>query len=205
MRPSLCTFSSCYIIGMVMLITFCSCATRYTSPPDPVAALQEAASNISFSDGVTLNDAIEEFLSGPRTLSPFKLSHLRVLRQPTGSLAGSPDREIVGMLWMGAHYTTGGTGIHAAYNEFYTLLGSHLSEYELSQLLLSDWAKRWDRGNPMEVAVFKAPSDATIGVPKGRLQAAALALDRELVKANDIVSQIPLVSRPPPLTALIML
>ena len=109
-------------------------------------------------------------MNGPRTLSNDRLSYLIVSRTPTSDSYPSPPQtpsvaELDASLelmagermheyeWFmcAAHFIGDGMALHAFANDFFGLLGSSMSDQELSELMILEWEKRW--GNSLSDGV----------------------------------------------------
>lgn len=81
---------------------------------------------------------IDAYLNGPRTLSNERLSYL-IVSQSDGNLKGDQN---IDFLICATHFLGDGMALHQFANDFFTLLGSTLSQENLATQLSVEWSER---------------------------------------------------------------
>ncbi|KAJ7597467.1 hypothetical protein C8J56DRAFT_320793 [Mycena floridula] len=114
------------------------------SPFSKQDALQNAHENLDYRKS-TKDVLLNEYLNGPRTLGPEKLSYLTISSHPdTRYPLQSYD-----FLLQATHFIGDGMALHNFANDFFVLLGdSKLTDDDLNDLLNSELEARWGAETP---------------------------------------------------------
>ncbi|KAJ7512893.1 hypothetical protein B0H11DRAFT_1697933 [Mycena galericulata] len=161
----------------------------YTPPCSPSQALAEAAACVRVCDDVSGPELMQEFLSGPRTLSADRLSALHVADH--GEV--SPGMNEYHLMPLYHHGINDGLAMMESINLIIELLGGPAtpggtprSDVELAQLLDDEWKRRWGIARDPDDVIVVATEARILGLPRSKLAQAAWRVDHQLVQRRFI-------------------
>ncbi|KAJ7716383.1 hypothetical protein DFH07DRAFT_934257 [Mycena maculata] len=161
----------------------------YTPPSTPREALAEAAACVRVYNDVTGPELMQDFLSGPRTLSADCLSALHVANH--GRVApGINEYHMLAMYHHGINDTLAVGGSLQITLELLggpaTPGGAPRSDVELARLLDDEWRRRWSVARDPADVIVPATEARILGLPRSKFCEAAWKVDHQLIQKRFI-------------------
>lgn len=153
----------------------------FVSPSSPEQAMADSRASIDFREDYTADEAVQEFINGPRWLSdrsPLRLVIIKI--DPTESL----------FMFCLAHWHLDGVATISMFQEYLKVFGEkNVSDQDMLHRVGKEWTLRWGRGSRSVREVMPCSAEDRLPRPRNKFQAAGAYIETHKFQERYIVSQ----------------